>query len=190
MMPLWMPSVLLIPPLPEHTTSQREERSSTSFPTSKKEKGPIKRLQKYSPEEPRQRRAGRKMLHTGTARAATLFFLPLLFSCFFLWSPNMQDTLHKVDLKEVTVSDNTSTALWEHCRDIAVALYYEACTETQTRSYSYSYLAPHKCTQCYKKHFSFQFILCDLLCGNIVEAAALSPFSSMHLLVFKGIKLF
>lgn len=180
-----MPSVQLIPPLPEHTTSQKEEGSSTSSSTSKKEKGPIKRFKKYSPEEPRQGRAGRKMLHTRTAKAVPLFFLPLLFSCFFLWSPNMQDTLHKVDLK-VTVSDNTSTALWEHCRDIVVALYYEACTETQTRTYSHSYLAPHKFRQCYKKHFSFHSLSCDLLCGNTVEAAALSPFSSMHRLGFKG----
>lgn len=40
-----------------------------------------------------------------------------------------------------------------------------------------------------QEHFSFCFILCDLLCGDIVEAAALSPFSSMHLSAFKGKKL-
>lgn len=112
------------------TTTQKGERSSST--PSKRERGPIKRPTNiHLKSRGRQRQGGR---HSTPGQPE----LPPCSSSLllFLITKYARYPSHRVDLKEVTVSDNTSTALWECHRDTAVALYYKARTKRHRHAHA------------------------------------------------------
>lgn len=141
------------------TTIRKEEGSSSTVAPFQKTEKSHQKTNKYSPEESRQTRAGRKTLHTGTATAAPVF--PPTFTLLLLLTITKYTSCptHEAELKQVTVCDDTSTALWECRGDAAVTLYYKARTKRRRHTHTRSYLAPQTCRQCHENISPFTLFL-------------------------------